>query len=161
MQRNTKLSLAVLSAIILCVLATNLVLGTTPLKNIETEVCNDALTTDISSDLEKLKDLTPKTFEAAEAEIYPIRSRFIMWTRDGLHVMWGSYGNGRFVGTDNLRKHCWGIYGKGVFAGFYNGEFFWGKYCNGTWKAQYLFGLRHSLGSYVLFPGVAPIENST
>jgi len=92
MQRNTKLSIAVLSAIILCVLATNLVLGTTPLKNIETEVCNDTLTTDISSDLEKLKDLTPKTFEAAEAEIYPIRSRFIMWTRDGLHVMWGSNG---------------------------------------------------------------------
>ena len=113
-----------MSAIILCVLATNLVLGTAPSINNESEVCDDILTIDISSELERLKDLTPETFEAAEAEIYPIRSRFIMWTRNGLHVMWGSLGNGRFVGSDNLRKHCWGIYGKGVFAGFYNGEFF-------------------------------------
>jgi hypothetical protein len=62
------------------------------------------------------------------------------------------YGNGRFVGTDNLGKRCWGIYGRGVFAGFYDGEFFWGKYGNGAWKAQYLFGLENSYGKYVTFP---------
>jgi hypothetical protein len=69
-----------------------------------------------------------------------------------MHIMWGVYGNGRFVGTDNLGKRCWGIYGKGIFAGFYDGEFFWGKYDNGAWKAEYLFGLEHSRGDYVLFP---------
>ncbi len=75
-----------------------------------------------------------------------------MWTGNGVHVMWGFYGNGRFVGTDNLGKRCWGIYGKGVFAGFYDGEFFYGRYASGYWKAQYLFGLENSRGEYVLFP---------
>lgn len=68
-----------------------------------------------------------------------MRARFLMWTYDGVHIMWGFCGNGRFTGTDNLGNHCWGIYGKGVFAGFYEGEFFWGRYSNGTWKAQGLF----------------------
>lgn len=96
--------------------------------------------------------MAPATPEEAERSIYPVRRRFLMWTHDGMHIMWGFYGNGRFVGTDNLGKRCWGIYGKGVFAGFYDGEFFWGKYCNGSWKAEYLFGLEYSRGKYVLFP---------
>jgi len=66
--------------------------------------------------------------------------------------MWGSYGSGRFVGTDNLGKRCWGIYGKGIFAGFYDGDFFYGKYEKGNWKAQCLFGLENSRGDYKLFP---------
>jgi hypothetical protein len=74
--------------------------------------------------------------------------------------MWGSYGNGRFVGTDNLGKRCWGIYGKGIFAGFYAGEFFWGKYDGGKWKAEYLFGLENSSGAYVLFPPPAIASDS-
>jgi len=90
--------------------------------------------------------------EEAEKSIYPVRRRFLLWTYDGLHIMWGVYGNGRFVGTDNLGKRCWGIYGRGVFAGFYDGEFFCGKYYNGAWKAEYLFGLEYSRGEYVLFP---------
>ena len=101
---------------------------------------------------EELKALTPVTVDEAEQSIYPIKRRFLMWTYDGTHIMWGTYGNGRFVGTDNLGKRCWGIYGKGIFAGFYAGEFFWGKYNDGTWKAEYLFGLENSFGAYVLFP---------
>ena len=65
--------------------------------------------------------------------------------------MWGTSGNGIFVGTDNLGKRYWEIYGNGIFAGFYDGEFFWGRYSNGAWKAQYLFGLRYSYGKHVLF----------
>ena len=105
-----------------------------------------------AENVEQLKELAPEIFEEAEESIYPIRRRFLLWTYDGVHIMWGVYGNGRFVGTDNLGKRCWGIYGKGVFAGFYNGEFFWGKYDNGVWKAEYLFGLEYSRGEYVLFP---------
>jgi hypothetical protein len=73
--------------------------------------------------------------------------------------MWGICGNDRFVGTDNLGKRCWGIYGKGVFAGFYGGDFFWGEYSNGSWKAEYLFGLDNSRGNYVLFPSPAITSN--
>lgn len=104
-------------------------------------------------DVEKLKTEVPKTLQEAEANILPIRTRYLMYTSDGVHIMWGVFGNGRFVGTDNQGKSCWGIYGQGVFAGFYNGEFFWGKYSNtNTWKAEYLFGLRYSEGKYVVFP---------
>ncbi len=90
---------------------------------------------EIVDDVTSLVDLAPETYEEAKANILPIRSRFILWTGNGAHVMWGSYGNGRFVGTDNLGKRCRGIYGKGIFAGFYDGNFFYGKYENGNWKA--------------------------
>jgi hypothetical protein len=66
--------------------------------------------------------------------------------------MWGYVGNGFFVGQDNLGKRCWGIYGNGVFAGFYDGGFFWGKYRNGNWKAEGLFGENCAHGKYILFP---------
>ncbi|MCW4044267.1 MAG: hypothetical protein NWE94_01970 [Candidatus Bathyarchaeota archaeon] len=104
------------------------------------------------ADVEKLMPQIPKTIEEAETAVYPVRGRFLMWTHDGVHVIWGRYGNGIFVGTDNLGKRCWGIYGNGIFAGFYDGEFFWGKYQAGSWKAIGLFGLRYSYGRYVLFP---------
>jgi hypothetical protein len=119
------------------------------LNEVETEV---EISPEIIDDIDKLEDLAPETYEEAEQSIFPVRNRFIMWTGNGVHVMWGFYGNGRFVGTDNLGKRCWGIYGKGVFAGFYDGEFFYGRYANGYWKAQYLFGLENSRGEYVLFP---------
>ena len=103
-------------------------------------------------DVEKLKTEIPKTLQEAEANILPIRTRYLMYTSDGVHIMWGVFGNGRFVGIDNQGKSCWGIYGQGIFAGFYNGEFFWGKYSNSnTWKAEYLFDLRYSEGKYVVF----------
>ncbi len=66
--------------------------------------------------------------------------------------MWGFVGKGYFVGTDNQGKRCWGIYDKGIFAGFYDGEFFWGNYRGGNWKAEGLFGLNSSHGKYILFP---------
>jgi hypothetical protein len=104
---------------------------------------------------ELLIELVPKTLEEAENCILPIRTRYLMYTNDGLHIMWGAFRKGYFTGTDNLGKTCWGIYGRGVFAGFYDGQFFWGRYGNGAWKASYLFGLPLSYGRYVLFPPLA------
>ena len=157
--------MAAIAALMLAVLAVNLVMGATITGNTLSPEANNLKTVEpLESDnsviispeqaenTEQLRQLAPQTLEEAERSIYPVRHRFILWTNDGVHVMWGVYGNGRFVGTDNLGKRCWGIYGKGVFSGFYDGDFFWGKYDNGAWKAEYLFGLESSRGSYVLFP---------
>jgi len=165
MQKKIKISMAAIAALMLVVLAVNLAVGATSVANtlapeannleaIEQLESDDSIiiSPELAEDTEQLKQLAPETFEEAERSIYPVRRRFLLWTNDGVHVMWGVYGNGRFVGTDNLGKCCWGIYGKGVFAGFYDGDFFWGKYCNGAWKAEYLFGLDSSRGEYVLFP---------
>ena len=103
-------------------------------------------------DIDSLRDAVPGTYEETDARISTQRVRFLLYTHDGKHIMWGFVGNGHFVGTDNLGKRCWGIYGNGVFAGFYDGEFFWGKYRGGNWKAEGLFGLNYSHGKYILFP---------
>ena len=103
-------------------------------------------------DVEKLKEIVPKTYEETDAQLVPTRTRFLLYTHDGKHIMWGYVGNGFFVGQDNLGKRCWGIYGKGVFAGFYDGDFFWGKYRSGHWKAVGLFGENYTHGKYILFP---------
>lgn len=161
MKKTYSLSLAAISTLLLAILATNLVMASiTDLSNTPRNTQKVELTElpieippEIADDVTKLVELAPETYEEAEASILPIRSRFILWTGNGVHVMWGSYGNGRFVGTDNHGKRCWGIYGKGVFAGFYDGDFFYGKYENGNWKAQYLFGLETARGGYKLFPG--------
>ncbi|MCW4030951.1 MAG: hypothetical protein NWE80_01155 [Candidatus Bathyarchaeota archaeon] len=162
MHKKTRISIAAVAALMLVILAINLAMGATSVANTVVPVANTIAPIDqddsvvilpeIAEDKEQLKELAPATPEEAERSIYPIRRRFLMWTHDGTHIMWGSYGNGRFVGTDNLGKRCWGIYGKGVMAGFYDGEFFWGKYDNGSWKAEYLFGLECSQGKYLLFP---------
>jgi hypothetical protein len=102
-------------------------------------------------EVEDLKESVPETYEETDARICR-RTRFLLYTHDGKHIMWGFIGNGYFVGQDNLGKHCWGIYGKGVFAGFYDGEFFWGKYRCGNWKAEGLFGENYTHGKYILFP---------
>jgi len=175
MQKKIKVSMAAVAALMLVVLAVNLVMGATSGVNTLAPASNaveatekiaqdDSLviSAEQAADMDQLKELTPETLEEAESSIYPVRSRFLMWTNDGVHIMWGIYGNGRFVGTDNLGKRCWGIYGRGVFAGFYDGEFFWGKYCNGSWKAEYLFGLDCCRGKYVLFPSPAiSVDNAT
>jgi hypothetical protein len=101
--------------------------------------------------VENLKEMMLGTYEETDAQICR-RTRFLLYTHDGKHIMWGFVGNGYFVGQDNLGKRCWGIYGKGVFAGFYDGEFFWGKYCCGNWKAVGLFGENYTHGKYILFP---------
>jgi hypothetical protein len=102
-------------------------------------------------DVDDLKERVPETYDETDSRICP-RVRFLLYTHDGKHVMWGFVGNGHFVGTDNLGKRCWGIYGNGVFAGFYDGEFFWGKYRGGNWKAEGLFGENYAHGKYILFP---------
>jgi len=159
MKKTYSISLAAISALLLVIMASNLVMasisdlstiGATNVQKLNTVAIE--ISPEIVDDVTALVDLAPETYEEAEASILPVRSRFILWTGNGAHVMWGSYGNGRFVGKDNLGKRCWGIYGKGVFAGFYDGDFFYGKYENGNWKAQYLFGLDNSRGEYKLFP---------
>ena len=102
-------------------------------------------------DVDNLRELVPETYDETDARVVQ-RTRFLLYTNDGKYVMWGFVGNGHFVGTDNMGKRCWGIYGKGVFAGFYDGEFFWGNYRGGNWKAEGLFGLNCASGKYVLFP---------
>jgi hypothetical protein len=104
-----------------------------------------------SMDVDELKKTVLETYEETDALIIT-RVRFLLYTHDGEHVMWGYVGNGYFVGQDNHGKNCWGIYGKNVFAGFYDGEFFWGKYRCGNWKAIGLFGENYSFGKYILFP---------
>lgn len=158
MQKKHKILTVALAVLVLGILMTNLVLGTISSQN-EKQEAEEAFAFDIEDELEILKDQLPTTLEETTAEIYPIRHRFLMWTRNGAHIMWGFYGNGKFVGTDNSEKRCWGIYGKGIFAGFYDGEFFWGRYHNGTWKAQYLFDLKYSSGRYILFPRITSAEN--
>ena len=103
---------------------------------------------------EAIKQLVPATFEEVDAKIVPIKTRFLMWTKNGVHVMWGQYGNGFFTGTDDLGVKVRGIYGRSVFAGFYNGEFFYGRYNNGNWMAIGLFGEKISTGKYVTFPPI-------
>lgn len=172
MQKKIKIAIAAAAALMLVILAVNLAMGATFASNTSVSPANSLekvsedqnddgimmILPEQADDKEQLKELAPATPEEAERSIYPIRRRFLMWTNDGAHIMWGIYGNGRFVGTDNLGKRCWGIYGKGIFAGFYNGEFFWGKYDNGAWKAEYLFDLEYCYGSYVLFPPLTIIS---
>ena len=179
MHKNLKILTAAFAVFLLAVLAVNLAAASTAIPKTTINTANltenptnslsttNAPPTDITppsntitdelppvdtENLEKLKEEIPKTLSEAEANMLPIRSRYLMYTNNGVHIMWGNIGNGRFVGTDNQGKSCWGIYGQGIFAGFYNGEFFWGKYSNGEWKAEYLFGQKTSQGKYVLFP---------
>jgi len=115
----------------------------------------DITTPVATDDVEKLRTEIPKTLQETEADMPSIRTRYLMYTNDGVHIMWGVFGNGRFVGTDNQGKSCWGIYGRGIFAGFYDGQFFWGKYSGNNWKAEYLFGLNAASGKYITFPSPA------
>lgn len=155
MLSKKKISIAAIAILLLSLLAVNMAMAATPATNAVKQNNKLAVSAEQPpADIEQLKPLIPKTPDEAEASILPPRARFLMWTHDGVHIMWGIYGNGRFVGTDNLGKRCWGIYGNGIFAGFYDGEFFWGKYQAGAWKATGLFGLRYSYGKYVLFPSL-------
>jgi hypothetical protein len=184
MHKKIKISIAVFAVCLLGILATNLAMATTSLgvntaaktpstaSNVATPSTSNVATvltpsqnTEITisaeqaEDESQLKAMIPATPEQAEASIIPVRTRYLLWTNDGVHVMWGVFGNGRFVGTDNMGKRCWGIYGHGIFAGFYDGEFFWGRYNNGAWKAQYLFGLENSYGKFITFPQPTTTSN--
>jgi hypothetical protein len=108
-------------------------------------------------DLDKLAELVPTTPEDAESKIPPRGGRFILWTHDGVHVVWGRYGNGFFVGTDNQGIRIWGIYYQNTFAGFYGDQLFWGRYCHGRWIAVNLFNQHMATGEYRLFPYLPPL----
>jgi hypothetical protein len=112
-------------------------------------------------EVEQLKAQIPATLAQAEAQVLPVRGTYLMWTCDLQHIMWGRFGARYFVGTDNLGKQAWGIYGRGYFAGFYDGQFFWGRYSNGNWKAQGLFGLNAAYGNYVTYPIPVPTTSAT
>lgn len=99
----------------------------------------------------ELKAQIPAQFSDAQAKIVTVQGKFLFWTHDGNHIMWGKFGSGYFAGTDDLGKQTWGIYGNGYFAGFYDGTFFYGKYRNGYWKSTGLFGETESYGRYALF----------
>jgi len=105
-------------------------------------------------EVDELKKTVLETYDETD-DLIITRVRFLLYTRDGEHVMWGYVGNGYFVGQDNHGNNCWGIYGRNMFAGFYDGEFFWGKYRCGNWKAIGLFGENYSFGKYILFPTIS------
>lgn len=106
--------------------------------------------------IDELREQIPQTYKLAQESMSDapqlIYTRFLMWTDDGRHIMWGTRANGYFVGHDNLGKTAWGIYNTKIFAGFYDGEFFYGRYSRGRWVAYGLFGLEKSGGIFVLFP---------
>ena len=113
----------------------------------------------IPAEVERLRKLIPKTIAEAEAEILPLRNRFLMWTNDLNHIMWGNYRNNIFVGKDNQGNRAWGLYGNGYFVGIYDGtDFFWGKYNNGQWKAHNLFGEDGTWGKHVLSPTLVAVR---
>ena len=107
---------------------------------------------------EGLLDRIPKTAEETEKmmSILPRQDRFILYTNDGKDIMWGTFADGYFRGLDNHGKNTWGIYTKTVFAGFYEGEFFYGRYRNGSWKAFGLLDKKTSSGKYLVFPSPYP-----
>ena len=165
MSKKICISLVVVALLLVGVIATSVVASSTGLAN-NTAVSKEAMELETVSpdsivpedvdvldlDVEDLRQIVPDTYEEVDAQVSITRVRFLLYTDDGKHVMWGYVGNGYFVGEDNMDKRCWGIYGKGVFAGFYDGEFFWGKYNSGNWRATGLFGLNCAQGKYILFP---------
>jgi len=130
-------------------------------KNAKSASLKEAITEEKKAEL---KAEIPESYEKVEKEIaeaVPIPRRFLMYTRDGKNIMWGTMGGGYFIGQDNLGKKAWGIYHGGVFAGFYDeDDFFVGKYRRGRWKAENLFNKKYSAGRYVLFPMIRPIAVS-
>jgi hypothetical protein len=127
---------------------------------ITVEIANNevVLPIEVPAEVERLKKLIPRTIAEAEVEVLPLRNRFLMWTCDLEHIMWGNYRNNIFVGKDNQGEHVWGLFGNGYFAGIYNGEFFWGKYSNGHWKAKGLFGEDETWGKYVVSPTILAVR---
>lgn len=120
--------------------------------DIPTALTPDEIEEQLETNIENLQEIVPRTYEEANTLLSNRRIRFLLYTHDGKHIMWGFIGNNYFIGQDNLGKRCWGIYGNGVFAGFYNNQFFWGRYRNGNWKAQGLFETNYTYGKYILFP---------
>ncbi len=165
MRKKIVISIAVVSLLLIGIMATSVFASTPKLAKNANSVApkklgavNGISPTSVSPDVspeidvEELEKMVPSTYDETDALISSRRIRFLMYTHDGKHIMWGFVGNGYFVGQDNLGKRCWGIYGNGVFAGFYDGDFFWGRYWSGHWRAVGLFGENYTHGKYILFP---------
>ena len=118
------------------------------------------LPAEIPAEVLKLRDQLPATIDDAEAKTVPVLGRFVMYTYDLRHILWGQFGNHYFTGVDNMGVRVWGIYGQGYFAGLYNGQFFWGKYSCSLWSARNLFKLNYACGRYVTTPLPAATSNS-
>jgi hypothetical protein len=101
--------------------------------------------------IQGLANQTPTIYSDAENALPSTAGKFLIWTNDGEHIMWGKYGGGYFVGTDNNGKQAWGAYNKTRFAGVRDGVSFTGKVSHGQWKAENLFGLNSTQGSIKLF----------
>ena len=166
MKKVYKISIAVVAILLVGVFAIDSVVAAKPEYTLNVSEKNRELVNvrelnsyqRLTDDLDNVKELVPETYEKAEAKIITVKYRFLIWTDDGLHIMWGRFGNGFFVGTDNAGEHAWGIYGNTNFAGFYGEQFFRGKYRKGYWKAVDLFEESQTHGEYVLFRGVKPVE---
>lgn len=116
-----------------------------------------SLRTELSEqEISELKADMPDNVEAVEAQLEEVDiqpNRYLLWTNDGVHIMWGKFANGYFIGEDNEGNKAWGIYQNGIWAGFYDGDqFFYGKYSRGRWVAHGLFGMRTSSGRFITFP---------
>jgi len=124
-----------------------------------TTVSAEPLSKAVPDEVERLRRMMPEDLKKAESQVRPLTNRYLMWTHNLKHIMWGYYRNGFFVGTDNHGKRSFGIYGNGFFAGFYGEEFFWGRYRSGYWRAENLFGKEKTCGRYVTAP--APVTADT
>lgn len=149
MKKMKKVAYILLAALLIMTLPTALALDT------ESSI---TLTLKDVRNKEKLMDKIPANLSEVDIAISKTvqPNRFLLYTNDGKNVMWGLVANGYFRGKDNHNKYTWGIYGQNVFAGFYDGEFFWGKYRNGRWIAHGLFGLKNARGKFVVFPQLTP-----
>lgn len=117
------------------------------------------LPTKLPDEVKQLREKLYSSFKEAESRIKYPSDRFLLWTHDLRHVMWGHYQNNIFVGQDNLGRKAWGIYGNGYFVGRY-GEttFFWGRYQEGFWKAKGLFDEEESWGKYLTAPRIGALQ---
>ena len=166
MKKVYKISIAVVAILLVGVFAIDSVVAAKPEYTLNVSEKNSELVNvrelnsyqRLTDDLDKVKELVPETYEEAEAKIITVKRRFLLWTQDGVHIMWGRCGNGLFVGTDNAGVHAWGIYSNTYFAGFYGEQFFQGRFRNGHWKAVGLFGESQTHGEYILFRGIKPVE---
>jgi hypothetical protein len=103
---------------------------------------------------DRFSDLVPTSYDRVAKDIAESdrAHRFILWTHDGKHLMWGTYANGYFIAEDNEGNDIWGIYNDGTFAGFGGNGFFVGKYRSHIWGAWNLFEEgKRSFGQFKTF----------
>ena len=92
MKKVYKISIAVVAILLVGVFAIESVVAAEPGYALNIAEQNSALidARELNSDetltvLDKAKELVPKTYEDAEAQLSTVRYRFLLWTHDGLH----------------------------------------------------------------------------